>query len=194
MTSLFLWKKKYIKELSIQLKKTGGRNNFGKIATYHRGGGTKKRYKVVNYHQNKLPFLSIIRRFEYSSNQNAYLALICYSNGLLSYILAVEGMYIGQVLGYQNLIFFDYGVAQSISNYKLGSILNNIESKQNSGGVYSRAAGTSSILLKKYSQNVLIRLSSNQLKLINNNCFATLGVISNSSFKFNKLLKAGNSV
>lgn len=191
--NLFLWNNKNIKELTIAKKNTGGRDNFGKIATYHRGGGHKRRYRVINFNNSNTDKLGIIRRFEYDPNRKSYLALVCYVDGFLSYILASEGMFIGQILGSKNNYIIESGLSHKINKFPLGTYIHNIEFKKNMGGIFSRAAGTSSLILKKYGKNVLIRLRSKQLKLINNNCNASLGFVSNSDFKFNKLLKAGQS-
>lgn len=193
MTILFLWKGISIKELTIKLKKNGGRNSLGQISVYHKGGGHAQRYRFIDY--KRIFFfnhnLAIIRRFDYDPNRKSYLALICYENNYLSYILANEGMVIGQILGLTKNLKSVPGVVDYLKNFLLGAHISNIEHKKNYGGIYSRAAGTQSYILKKYMNNVLIKLPSKQLKLINNNCLATFGTISNVDQKFNKLLKAG---
>ena len=198
MYFLYLSKRKPIKELTLKLKKTGGRNQFGRITSYQKGGGHSRRYKLINYFKKSNFFqnnLFIIRRFEYDPNRKVFLALICSEIGFLSYIIATDGMVIGQIIEFnlKNLLIFTTGARTEIQNYFLGNFLNNIESTKLTNSIYTRAAGTKSILLKKYHKNVLIRLSSRNLKLISNFCLASYGSINFSDFKLTSYRKAGQS-
>ncbi len=132
MNIAFLWKGIAVKELTIKLKKKSGRNSLGKISIYHRGQGHSQRYRFIDFKRNFFSsnILAIIRRFDYDPNRKSYLALICYENYYLSYILANEGMFIGQILSFNQNIKYMPGTLQPIKNFVLGTSVSNIEIKK----------------------------------------------------------------
>jgi len=202
MNALFLWKKNSIKELTKSLKKNGGRNRFGQISVFHRGGGAKQKFKFINYKSLKnfsgdnLNFiLGIVRRFEYDSNRRCYLALICSEYSELGYILAQDKMFIGQVIGFHQdfLPIPEIGNVTKLKHFNLGHFVSNISLLPHGSSIFSRAAGAKSLLVKKYVKTTVLKLQSEQLKIFNSNCFATLGGISNIENKLFKYTKAGQT-
>lgn len=212
MNLLFLVKKKTVKNLTVMLKKTGGRNLNGKITSYHRGQGHKSRHRNVDFkfNNNNLD-LAIIRSFVYDPLRKAYIALICFRDNSLSYILATQKMQIGDIIFFninttifQDSFFVDNAFkpdnlsiknyTSNLQNFELGSFICNFKfNNSNKVHLSTRAAGTKSIILKKYKTHTLVKLPSNQLRLVSNNCIAVNGQISFSDFKFNSLKKAGES-
>jgi large subunit ribosomal protein L2 len=214
---LFLKKKvKRLSFLTLMLKSSGGRNLNGKITAYHRGGGHKKFYKNINFNLNNGCELAIIRQFEYDANRNTYVALICFLNGELSYILATDSMKIGDLVFFNvntfiNLKKVDLNVylekhvvlkpnsfvIENFTNlvkfFDLGSSICNFKLLKNNNLNCTRSAGSKSMIVKKYNTNVLVKLPSKQLKLVPNDCSATFGQVANSDNKFIFLRKAGVS-
>lgn len=213
MNLLFLEKKKTIKNLTLMLKKTGGRNLNGKITSYHKGQGHQRRYRNVDFVFNNTNVLdlAVIRSFHYDPSRKAYIALICFRDNSLSYLLATQKMKVGDIVFFnlnttifndeflQNIEFKPDNISitnytNSIKHFELGSFICNFKfmasNKVNSS---TRAAGTKSIILKKYKTHTLIKLPSNQLRLVSNICTAVNDQVSFADFKFNLLKKAGDS-
>lgn len=200
MNSLFLWKRNSVKELTKSLKKSGGRNRFGQISVFHKGGGSKQKFRFINYKSLKNftsdcsnLILGIVRRFEYDSNRCCYLALICSEFSELGYILAQEKMYIGQVIGFHPdyLAIPEIGNMTKLKYFNLGHFVSNVSLLPHGSSIFSRSAGAKSLLIKKYPKTTVLKLQSEQLKIFNSNCFATLGGISNIENKLIKFRKAG---
>jgi large subunit ribosomal protein L2 len=172
---------------------------------FHRGGGCKQKFKFINFNSlqnffnlntsNKLNtiILGIIRRFEYDSNRCCFLALVCSEFNELGYLVAQENMFIGQVIGFNNLYLSvpEVGNTTILKNFNLGHIISNISKKPEGFAIYTRAAGAKSLVVKKYINSIVLKLQSDQLKIFNSKCIATLGSISNSENKLKKYTKAG---
>lgn len=192
-----------VKSLVLGLKKFSGRNNYGRITVFHKGGGHKKLYRFVDYKRCLFNIPGIILRKEYDPNRNCYLALIFYINNILSYILAPEDIKVGQtIISYNNINVFNEhiinyipGNAFRLKHIPLGSFIHNIEAMPGQGGKIVRTAGNSATLLKIFTDfnKVLIKLKSGKVLLIDSSCYATLGILSNSNFNLGSLVKAGNS-
>ena len=203
-----LWKGQPLKALVFGLARSGGRNNLGRICSFKKGGGNFRKYRIIDFKRNLLNIIGIVRRIEYDPNRSAYIALICYKNGLISYIIAVEGLCVGdQIINYDSLenfdssnnivSFFNLGNSLLLKDIPVGSIISNIELKVGFGACFCRAAGTFGIVLNKYKINkqyyILIRLSSNTEYLILENARAVIGMVSNSINRLRNLKKAGVS-
>ena len=210
-------KTKPIKKLTFGLINKAGKNNSGKITCYHRGGGNKKKYRIIDF-KRLLEIFAIVKRIEYDPNRSSFIALICYWTGILSYILAPRNLIVGDLIrtlrgkDYKNkLSFFQYlnrdeinvireynfrlkiGDSLPLKNMPIGTLLHNIEIKLLKGGQLLRAAGTYSQLLKIYPNYVYIRLKSGEFRYISGNCIASVGYVSNQSNRFTKDGKAGVS-
>lgn len=182
---------KPIYKLLYSYKQTAGKNNLGQIVVRFRGGGHKKYYRIIDY-QRKLDFVpAIIRRKEYDPIKRGYLFLVCYFNGVLSYILAVVGLNVGDVILSGSGISGTIGNALPLIEMPIGSLVHNIEMKLQFGGQYCRAFGSFGQILKNWKGYVLIRFSSGQQRWIFGLCRATLGI---SLFTVKQLkYKAGQS-
>jgi len=185
-----------LKRLTKSLKRSDGRNSFGRITSYHRGGGVKRRYRIIDFKREILDIPGFVRRIEYDPIRNSYIALICYANGILSYILASENLGIGAMLLNTKQYYSDYTNSSSLilKNYPIGSFIHNLELSPGEGAKICRSAGSYAQILKKVGlTHVIIKLKSGEHRLVNCNSFASFGVVSNSNFKNISLHKAGQA-
>ncbi|MFL1780799.1 50S ribosomal protein L2 [Candidatus Hepatincolaceae symbiont of Richtersius coronifer] len=188
-----LHKGKPEKTLVVGLKKTGGRNNTGRITTRHIGGGHKRSYRLVDFKRNKYDLVAEIQTLEYDPNRTAFIALIKYEDGKLSYILAPQGLEVGDKVVSSAKAEIKVGNTLPLLNIPVGSILHNIELKVGKGGQLARSAGAYAQLIVKDRGYAQLRLSSGELRLVNANCLATLGVVSNIDHRNVSSGKAGRS-
>lgn len=193
-------KDKPIKQLNIGLISTSGRNNRGKITVYHRGGGHKKCYRVIDFKRVIKNYIlkSKVLRLEYDPNRSAHIALVMHLNYFNnhSYILAPQGLKKGDIIyaGLNINLSNNIGDTMPIKNFKMGSIIHNIELKSGKGGQLIRSAGTyAKILNIIYPKYRVVRLSSGERRFIPEDSFATLGSLSNEKNKQISLGKAGVS-
>lgn len=188
-----LWKGDPVKQLTVGLRKTGGRNNLGRITSRHIGGGHKKLYRLIDFKRNKYDIAGTVERIEYDPNRTAFIALIKYEDGQLSYILAPAKLKEGdQVMSGQN-VDIKVGNALPLKNIPTGSVIHNIEMKPGKGGQIARSAGASANLVGKDSGYAQIKLSSGEIRLILLECFATIGELSNQDKKNINIGKAGRN-
>lgn len=188
-----LWKGKPVKGLTRGLTQSGGRNNLGRITTFHRGGGHKRKYRFIDF-QRKTFETGTIVRLEYDPNRTAYLALVESEANQYSYILAPNGIQAGQTITSSAGADIQVGNTLPIKNIPIGSVLHNIELHPGKGGQLCRAAGAQAQLIKKNEDGyAMIRLVSGELRLISLECKATLGAVSNADHKNVNLGKAGRS-
>ncbi len=188
-----LWKGDPVKQLTVGLRKTGGRNNLGRITSRHIGGGHKKLYRLIDFKRNKFDIAGTVERIEYDPNRTAFIALIKYEDGQLSYILAPAKLKEGdQVMSGQN-VEIKIGNALPLKNIPTGSVIHNIEMKPGKGGQIARSAGASANLVGKDSGYAQIKLSSGEIRLILLECFATIGELSNADKKNINIGKAGRN-
>ena len=188
-----LWKGKPEKALTEGLRKKGGRNNTGRITARRRGGGHKRRYRMIDFKRTKYDVSATIERLEYDPNRTAFIALIVYEDGERAYILAPQRVAVGDkvVAGVQADI--KPGNAMPMKNIPVGTIIHNVEMKPGKGGQIARSAGTYVQLIGKDQGYAQLRLSSGELRMVLSECMATIGAVSNPDQQNIKLGKAGRS-
>jgi len=186
-----LWKGKPVKTLTEGLKKTGGRNNKGRITTRHIGGGHARRYRMVDFKRTKFGMSAIVERMEYDPNRTAFIALIKYEDGTQSYILAPQRLNVGDSVVSGDKVDVKPGNAMRLKNIPVGTIVHNVEMRPGKGGQIARSAGTYVQVVGRDAGNALVKLSSGELRLIPQECMATIGSVSNADHGNVKLGKAG---
>ncbi len=186
-----LWKGSSLKSLTIKSNSTGGRNNQGRITSRRKGGGVKKKYRIIDFKRNKFDVFGEVVRNEYDPNRSAFLNLIKYDDGEYSYVISPQKVSVGDKIVSGNNVEIKDGNCLPIKNIPVGTNIHNIELKPGAGGQLARSAGASAQLVSKEDVFVQIKLNSGEIRLINKNCLATIGVVSNSDNKNVKLGKAG---
>jgi large subunit ribosomal protein L2 len=194
----FLWKGKPLKQLSFGSYNNSGRNSTGRITVSHRGGGSKKKYRLIDFKRCLHGIPALVVSIEFDPNRTSFIALVNYKNGICSYILAPQmlkpGVFILSGSIFQNHPLYNIGFSGSLKELPVGSILHNIEFLPGHGGQCVRAAGSSALLLKKeIGHYCLLRLSSGEKRLILSSSLATIGSLSNLYHKDEKLGKAGRN-
>ena len=181
------------KSLTKPIKSTGGRNNQGRITSRRMGGGAKRKYRVIDFKRNKFDKSAEVIRKEYDPNRSAFICLIKYEDGEHRYILCPQKLNLGdKVMSGDNVEIKD-GNTLPLKNIPVGSNVHNIELKPGAGGQLARSAGTSAQIISREETNVQIKLVSGEIRLINKNSLATIGVLSNPDNKNVKLGKAGRN-
>jgi len=190
-----IWRGAPLKSLTTGMKKTGGRNNSGLTCSFHRGGGHKKSYRNVDFLREILDIPGIVYRIEYDPNRSSYIALIVYKNGDIRYVLATDGVKVGDTLTFTRTdnISIKIGNAMPLSKIPVGTKIHNIESHPYTGGSIVRAAGTFSKLIKKADNKATIRLKSKKEIIISSDCLASIGIVSKPEHKNLQGGKAGYS-
>ena len=181
------------KALTEGLSSTGGRNNQGRITIWHRGGGHKRRYRLIDFRRRRDDDPATVERLEYDPNRSAFIALIRYTDGALSYILAPQRLAPGDTVVSGDRTDIKPGNCMPLRNMPVGSIIHNIELKPGAGGQLARSAGSYAQLLGKDPDRVVIRLVSGEQRLVRADCRATVGSVSNPDHQNAKLGKAGRS-
>ena len=189
----FLSKVQPEKSLITANHRAKGRNNQGRITTRHKGGGHKRKYRLIDFKRNKVDIEGKVSSIEYDPNRNCNIALISYIDGEKRYILHPEKLKIGQVIFAGKMSPITIGNALSLENIPLGTEVHNVELFPGKGGQLVRAAGTCAKVIAKENNYVVLRLSSKEIRLFKKECFATIGKISNSDFYNVVLGKAGRS-
>jgi large subunit ribosomal protein L2 len=179
------------KSLLRPLKKRAGRNFRGKITVRHRGGGHKRRYRVIDFKRDKFDVPGRVDSIEYDPNRSARIALVVYADGEKRYVIAPVGLMVGDVIMSGPDAEIRTGNALPISSIPVGSTIHNIELHIGKGGQMVRAAGTSAQLLAKEGRYAHVRLPSGEVRLVNVQCMATLGQVGNTDHGNIKLGKAG---
>jgi|TARA_B110000196_G_C21058296_1_gene621054 large subunit ribosomal protein L2 len=186
-----LWSGSSLKSLTVKYNSTGGRNNQGRITSRRMGGGVKRKYRVIDFKRNKFEIEGEVVRNEYDPNRSSFISLIKYTDGEYRYILSPQKISIGdKVLSGQSAEIKE-GNCLPIKNIPLGTSIHNIELKPGAGGQLVRSAGTSAQIISKEEVFVSIKLISGEIRLINKNCLASIGSVSNADNKNQKLGKAG---
>jgi len=173
------------------LKKHAGRNARGKITVRHRGGGTKRRYRAIDFKRDKIGVPGRVATIEYDPNRSARIALVVYADGEKRYILAPVGLMVGNMVMSGSSAEVRVGNALPINNIPMGTIIHNIELNIGKGGQLARAAGTSAQLLAKEGRFAQVRLPSGEVRLVNVQCMATIGQVGNTDHGNINLGKAG---
>ncbi|OQC10322.1 MAG: 50S ribosomal protein L2 [Tenericutes bacterium ADurb.Bin087] len=186
-------KKKPEKSLTVELKRTGGRNNMGKITTRHIGGGHKRRYRLVDFRREKDGVEGIVAAIEYDPNRNANIALINYVDGEKRYILHPQGLAVGDRIVSGEAVDIKVGNAMPLAAIPEGSVVHNVELTPGKGGQLARAAGTSVQILGREGKYAIIRLQSGEVRKVLQACRATIGQVGNEDYNLINLGKAGKS-
>ncbi|MBO6521046.1 MAG: 50S ribosomal protein L2 [Rhodospirillales bacterium] len=187
-----LWKGDPVKSLTEGLRKKGGRNNQGHITARRRGGGHKRRYRVIDFKRNKLDVKAVVERIEYDPNRTAFIALLKYEDGDLAYILAPQRLAVGdEVVAGTSGVDIKPGNAMPMAAMPVGTIIHNVEMKQGKGGQMARSAGTYAQIIGKDQGYAQVRLSSGEIRLVRAECMATVGAVSNPDQQNINLGKAG---
>jgi large subunit ribosomal protein L2 len=186
-----LWKGKPVKTLTQGLKKSGGRNNSGRITTRHIGGGHAKRYRLIDFKRRKFGMPAVVERLEYDPNRTSFIALIKYQDGTLNYIIAPQHLQNGDTVVSGERVDVKPGNAMPLKNIPVGTIVHNVEMKPGKGGQIARSAGTYVQIVGRGSGVVQIKMVSGEVRLIQQDCMATIGSVSNHDHMNEKLGKAG---
>ena len=181
------------KSLVVTKKKTDGRNNQGKITIRHRGGGVKRKYRLIDFKRIKDNIPAIVSSIEYDPNRSANIALISYKDGTKSYIIAPKGLKVGDVVESGVNADIKVGNTLPIENIPVGTTIHNIELKPGKGGQLARSAGNSAQILGREDKYVLVRLASGETRKILGTCRATIGVVGNEDYSLVKVGKAGRT-
>ena len=181
------------KSLLKPMKKSGGRNNQGRMTMRYKGGGHKRRYRVIDFKRNKYDVVGEVTSIEYDPNRSAFIALITYSDSEKRYIIAQKGMKLGQKIVSGQSVSPDIGNAMPLSNIPLGTVISCIEMRPGKGATLARSAGSFAQLMAREGKFTTIKLPSGETRLVLSNCFATIGVVSNSDHQLTVSGKAGRS-
>ena len=193
LTQLELSEKEPEKNLLTSLNKNGGRNNYGRITARHRGGGHKRRYRIIDWKRNKTGIPGKVVAIEYDPNRSANLALISYVDGEKTYILAPNGILVGDTVISGADADIKLGNCLPMINIPLGTVIHNIEMKIGKGAQMVRSAGVAAQLMAKDGNQVLVKLPSGEVRRFNKDCRACIGQVGNSEHGSQKLGKAGRS-
>ncbi|MBR5640880.1 MAG: 50S ribosomal protein L2 [Firmicutes bacterium] len=179
------------KSLTYTLKKNAGRNNRGCITVRHQGGGTRRKYRVIDFKRNKDDIPATVKTIEYDPNRTANIALLCYADGEKRYIIAPNGLKVGDVLYSGAAADIKTGNTLPLANIPVGTIIHNIELKPGKGAQLCRAAGNGAQLMAKEGQYAQVRLPSGEVRKIAMNCRATIGEVGNIDHELISIGKAG---
>lgn len=186
-------KKEPEKSLLSPLKKSGGRNHYGRITVRFRGGGHKRKYRVIDFKRDKVGIPAKVASIEYDPNRSARIALLVYADGEKRYILAPNGLQVGDTLMSGPDAEIRVGNALPLENIPLGTMIHNIEVRPGSGGKIARSAGVSCQLMAREGNYALLKMPSGELRKIHVKCYATVGIVSNEDHKNEISGKAGRT-
>jgi large subunit ribosomal protein L2 len=181
------------KSLVEYLKASGGRNSNGRRSMRYIGGGHKKLYRVIDFKRDKLEVPAKVAQVEYDPNRTTFIALLNYVDGEKRYILCPQGLTVGATVVSGNAVAPELGNALQLKNMPLGTVVHNIEMQPGQGGKIARSAGASAQLSNKEEKYAVLKMPSGELRKVLINCFATVGVASNSDHSLESLGKAGRS-
>lgn len=179
------------KSLLVALKSKAGRNAQGKITVRHRGGGAKRKYRIIDFKRNKDGIPAKVATIEYDPNRTAYIALVVYADGEKRYILAPAGLKVGDVVESGMNADTKAGNALPLKNIPIGTVIHNIELQRGKGGQLVRAAGNSAQLMAKEGDYATLRLPSGEMRYVRIECRATIGTLSNATNDIVNIGKAG---
>lgn len=181
------------KSLIVKLHRSGGRNNRGVITTRHIGGGHKKRYRIIDFKRDKFDIPATVKTIEYDPNRTARIALIAYVDGEKRYIVAPDKLKVGDKVLSGRSVAPDIGNSMPLKNIPLGTTVHNVEYSPGNGGKLIRSAGASAQVIAKSEKYVTLKMPSTEIRMINGECMATIGVVSNPDH-FNEVMgKAGRN-
>ena len=179
------------KSLTVSLKKNAGRNNQGKITVRHQGGGSRRKYRIIDFKRNKDEIPAIVKSIEYDPNRTANIALICYADGQKAYILAPEGLKVGMKVVSGAEAEAKIGNCLPLSEIPVGAQIHNIELYPGAGAQLVRSAGVAAQLMAKEGKYATLRLPSGEMRMVPINCRATVGVVGNGEHSLINVGKAG---
>ena len=181
------------KSLLARKKKTGGRNNTGKMTMRQIGGGHKQRYRIIDFKRDKFGIPATVKTIEYDPNRSAFIALLAYIDGEKRYIIAPAGLQVGQKVVSGEGVAPEVGNALYLGEIPLGTVISCIELRPGQGAVIARSAGTFAQLAAREGKYATIKLPSGETRMILTTCMATIGVVSNSDHQLESSGKAGRS-
>ena len=179
------------KSLTVSLKKTAGRNNQGKITVRHHGGGSRRKYRIIDFKRRKDGIPAVVKSIEYDPNRTANIALICYADGEKAYILAPEGLKVGQKVMNGPEAEIRGGNCLPLELIPVGTMVHNIELHPGKGGQMVRSAGNGAQLMAKEGKYATLRLPSGEMRMVPIICRATVGIIGNGDHNLINIGKAG---
>ena len=188
-----LWSGRPEKSLSFGLNKKGGRNNSGRITMRRKGGGAKRLYRLIDFKRNKLDKKGTVERIEYDPNRTAFIALVKYEDGEKSYILAPQRIKISDTIISSSSSDIKPGNAMPFTGMPIGTIVHNVELKRGKGGQIARAAGSYAQFVGRDGNYAQLRLSSGEMRLVRQECMATVGAVSNPDNSNQNFGKAGRN-
>ncbi|QQR49019.1 50S ribosomal protein L2 [bacterium] len=188
-----LSKKDPEKSLLAPLRKTGGRNAYGRITCRHQGGGAKRTYRIVDFKREQRDVPGIVKAFEYDPNRNVSIALIYYKNGAKAYILKPENLKVGMEILAGEKAEAKVGNCLAIRNIPLGFFIHNVELYPGRGGVFARSAGCSVQIVAKENEKAVLKMPSGELRTVGLDNYATVGMLSNAEYRNMVLGKAGRT-
>ncbi|MFZ4592445.1 MAG: 50S ribosomal protein L2, partial [Ignavibacteria bacterium] len=180
------------KSLLAPLKKSGGRNNHGRVTSRHRGGGHKRRYRIIDFKRTNAEEAKVIA-IEYDPNRTARIALIQYADGKKAYVVATDGLKVGEVIQSSNEADIKAGNTMDIHSIPVGTFIHSIEMKPGKGAQIARSAGTSGQIVAKDVKYCQVKMPSGEVRMIKSECKATIGVVSNTDHENISIGKAGRS-
>jgi large subunit ribosomal protein L2 len=188
-----LWKGSPEKHLTEGIKKTGGRNNNGRVTNRNIGGGHKRRYRFIDWTRTKWDVDATVTRLEYDPNRTAFIALIEYTDGEKAYIIAPQRLAVGDKVVAGEKVDVKPGNAMPLKNMPVGTIIHNVELKQGKGAQMIRSAGTYAQLVGRDQGYAQIKLTSGELRVVRGECMATVGAVSNPDHMNTNMGKAGRN-
>jgi large subunit ribosomal protein L2 len=188
-----LWSGKPVKALTEGVRQKGGRNNTGRITMRWRGGGHKRRYRMIDFKRRRFDVAAEVVRLEYDPNRSGFIALLRYADGELSYILAPQRLKAGDKVVSGDRVDVKPGNAMPMRNIPVGTIVHNVEMKPGKGGQMARAAGTYAQLVGRDAGYALLRLASGEVRMVRAECMATIGAVSNPDQQNVSIGKAGRN-
>ncbi len=188
-----LFKGPPLKSLTEGLRQSGGRNNRGRITSRHRGGGNKRRYRLIDFKRRKWDVAAEVERLEYDPNRSAFIALVKYEDGEHAYIIAPQRLAVGDNVVAGARVDVKPGNAMPLSAMPVGTIVHNVELKPGKGGQIARAAGTFVQLVGRDQGYALLKLASGEQRMVRAECMATVGAVSNPDHANEKIGKAGRN-
>ena len=174
-------------------KRTGGRNSSGHLSMRYRGGGHRKKYRVIDFKRNKVNVEATVKSIEYDPNRTSFIALVEYTDGEKRYIIAPQGLQVGAKIISGLDVAPEVGNALPMKNMPLGTNVHNIEMQPGQGGKLARSAGSSAQLTNKEEKYAILKMPSGELRKVLINCWATVGVVSNSDHFLQSMGKAGRN-
>ncbi len=181
------------KSLLAPLKKHAGRNMYGRITVRHQGGGTRRKYRIIDFKRNKDDIPAVVKTIEYDPNRSAYIALLQYADGEKRYILAPLGLTVGQTVMSGAKSEIKVGNAMAMADMPVGTVVHNIEMQPGKGGQMARTAGASARLIAKEGTRATLKLPSGEMRMVSAKCRATIGQVGNLDHELVKWGKAGNT-